>query len=47
MARGTVMFVGLEGAKKVGGTRGNPKKGVDVEDALNEGPLNGIWVVKK
>ena len=41
------MFVGLEGAKKVGGTRGNPKKDVEVADALNEGPLKGFWVVKR
>lgn len=49
MALGTVMFVGLFGAKKVGGTSGSPKKEEDVEldAALIEGPLEGLWVVER
>ena len=42
IARGTVMFVGLLGAKKVGGTRGSPKKDVELEDSLFEGPCEGV-----
>ena len=42
------MLVGLLGAKKVGGTRGSPKnEGVELEDALVEGPFEGFWVVKR
>lgn len=41
------MFVGLFGAKKVGGTRGSPKKDVELEDALLEGPFEGFWVVER
>ena len=41
------MFVDLEGAKKVGGTRGSPKKEVDVEDGLDEGPFKGFWMVMR
>lgn len=48
MARGTVIFVGLFGAKNVGGTRGRPKKeGVELEEALMAGPLEGFWVVER
>ncbi len=47
IARGTVMFVGLLEAKKVGGTRGSPKKDVELEDTLVEGPFVGFWVVER
>ena len=42
------MFVGLFGAKNVGGTSGSPKKeDVELEDALSEGPFEGFWVVER
>ena len=41
------MFVGLLGAKKVGGTRGRPKKEVELEDALIEGPLDGVGIADR
>ena len=41
------MFVGLLGAKNVGGTRGRPKKEVELEDALIEGPLDGVGVADR
>ena len=47
IARGIDMFVGLLGAKKVGGMRGRPKKEVELEDALTEGPLDGVGVVDR
>lgn len=48
MARGTVMFVGLFGAKNVGGTRGRPKKeDVELDATLMAGPLEGVWVVER
>ena len=47
MARGTVMFVGLFGAKNVGGMRGRPKKDVELEDDLVEGPFEGFRVVER
>ena len=47
MARGTVMFVGSLGAKKVGGTRGSPKKDVRFEGGLFEGPVAELWVADK
>ena len=45
------MFVGLFGAKKVGGTSDRPKKeeeeeeDVELDDILMEGPFEGFWVV--
>ena len=40
MARGTLMFVGLLGAKKVGGMSGSPKKEAgELNDGLGEGSL--------
>ena len=47
MARGTDMLVGLLGEKKVGGMRGRPKKEVEWEDVLIEGPLDGLGVVDR
>ena len=42
------MFVGLFGAKKVGGTSGSPKKGdVELDDSLVEGRFEGFWVVER
>lgn len=42
------MFVGLFGAKKVGGTSGSPKKEeVELEDTLIEGPFAGFWFVER
>ena len=42
------MFVGLFGAKKVGGTSGSPKKeDVELNDALTEGPFEWFWVVER
>ena len=41
------MFVGLLGVKNVGGTRGRPKKEVELEDALIEGPLDGVRVADR
>lgn len=42
------MFVGLFGAKKVGGMRASPKKeGMELEEALMAGPLEGLWVVER
>lgn len=42
------MFVGLFGAKKVGGTSGSPKsEDVELDDILMEGPLEGFWVVER
>lgn len=42
------MFVGLFGAKNVGGTRGRPKKeDVELEDVLMAGPFEGFWVVAR
>ena len=39
------MFVGLFGAKNVGGMSGSPKKeGVELEDDLIEGPVEGFWI---
>ena len=38
--RATVMFAGLEGAKKVGGTSGRPKKRV-VSDELDDARMEG------
>lgn len=40
IARGRLMFVGLSGAKNVGGTRGSPKKEVELEVNLIEGPFD-------
>lgn len=34
------MFVGLSGAKNVGGTGGSPKKEVELEVTLIEGPFD-------
>ena len=39
MARGSDMFVGFVGAKKLGGTRGRPKKDVDLLDVF----ISGLW----
>lgn len=48
IARGTVMFVGLFGAKNVGGTSGSLKKeDVELEDALVEGPIEGFLIVER
>ena len=48
IARATVMFVGLFGAKNVGGTSGSPKKkDVELEDALVEGPIEGFGMVDR
>ena len=45
MARGTLMFAGLLGAKKVGGTSGSPKKeDGELDDGLGEGSLIEGWV---
>lgn len=42
------MFVGLLGAKNVGGTSGSPKKeDVKLDDDLNAGPFEGLWVVAR
>lgn len=42
------MFVGLFGAKKVGGTSGSPKKeDVELDDTLIEGLFEGFWVVER
>ena len=41
IVRGIDMFVGLLGAKNVGGMRGRPKKEVELEDDLIEGPVVG------
>ncbi len=42
------MFVGLFGAKNVGGTSGSPKKEeVEMEDDLVEGPIEGFWIGEK
>ena len=47
IARGIDMFVGLLGVKKVGGMRGRPKKEVEFEDALIEGPVDGVGAVDR
>ena len=48
MARGTLMFVGLLGAKNVGGTSGSPKKeDGELDDGLGEGPFMGGEVGKR
>lgn len=42
------MFVGLFGAKNVGGTSGSLKKeDVELEDALVEGPIEGFLIVER
>ena len=46
MARGTLMFEGLLGAKNVGGTRGSRKKDMELDDVLFEGPFEGFWIVE-
>ena len=45
IALGTVIFVGFCGAKKVGGTSGRPKKDVELEVGLVDGPYKGFWDV--
>ena len=47
IARGIDMFVGLLGAKSVGGMRGRPKKEEELEDALIEGLLDGVGVADR
>ena len=48
IARGMDMFVGLLGAKNVGGTSGRPKKEAGgLDDGLGEGSVMEAWVRKR